>query len=80
MKEANLRKAQEVVDALGTRRKQLEYLQDSRSVVAVSLYVDHKGSAGVNKVEEHSAMAIKAILIVEVQSSIRNLESELATL
>ena len=80
MKEENLRKAQEIVSALESRRKQLEYLQDSRSVVSVSLYVDHKGGAGVNKVTEHSTMAIKAILIVDIKKSISDLESELACL
>ena len=69
MKEENLRKAQEIVSALESKRKQLEYLQDSRSAISVSLYVEHKGSAGVNKVAEHSTMAIKAILIVEYFSS-----------
>ena len=80
MKEGNLKKALEIVSALESRRKQLEYLQDSRSVVSVSLHVDYKGSAGLNKIAEHSAMAIKAILIVDIKKSIFDLESELAGL
>lgn len=80
MKEENLKKALEIVSALESKRKQLEYLEDSRSVVSVSLHVDYKGSAGLNKIEEHSTMAIKAILIVDVKKSISDLESTLAGL
>ena len=80
MKEENLKKAQEIISALELKRTQLEYLQDSRSVVSVSLQVDYKGSTGIRNIAEHSAMAIKAILIVDVKKSIFDLESKLAGL
>ncbi|MDY0228466.1 MAG: hypothetical protein RBR38_16760 [Desulfomicrobium apsheronum] len=80
MKEENLKKAQEIISALEAKRIQLEYLQDSRSVASVSLRVNYKGSAGINKIAEHSTMAIKAILIVDVKKSIFDLESKLAGL
>ena len=80
MKEINLKSAQSIIATLEVRRKHLEYLQDSRSTIEVSLHVQNKGSVCVSNIEESSTMAIKAILIVEVQKSIQKLELELTTL
>lgn len=79
MKEENLKRAKEVVNLLGTRRKQLEYLDDSYSTMEFNLYKDGKGSTNVGHAAtpKETQNIIKIIVGAEIRKQIKDLENEL---
>ena len=79
MKEENLKRAKDVVNLLETRRRQLEYLDDSYTMMELNLYRDGKGSVNVGHaiIQKETQNIIKIIVGSEVRKQIKDLENEL---
>ena len=81
MKEENLARAKEVARELEEARLDLKYSMLD-STVGVSMWVNGKGSTSVQgtKLKKHTQAAIRALLRVDIEERLSELEKEMESL
>ncbi len=82
MKEANLKRAEQVVVTLAEKRRLVEYLKVDGSTIRMDLRHERLGQMTISHsyVPQYVTKMLKTLLIEELESQIKALELELAGL